>query len=295
MNHFNASLATLLSTAIGAALTGRCLADVTITLQDYSAGALQFTEMVPAGSVTGSLTGVTLVATLADTRSYTYAQDLCVYVCDGPLAFGGPLQLGGFFELGLGQYEMWHGRSAGESHVIGTTVDATCTVASPLVFTGSKLTVFVGNGYGTPRAFAKWNGYIVLHGLDVPGSIDSDRDGVPNATDNCPSVANPSQFDCNGDGVGDACELDAQDCNANGRHDRCDLDDILLDANGDGHIDSCQYARGDLNFDAMVDGSDLGIVLTNWLASRPSQPDVTGDGIFNGDDLATVLSNWGSL
>ncbi len=37
------------------------------------------------------------------------------------------------------------------------------------------------------------------------GSPDFDGDGVPNATDNCPLVANPSQADLNGDGLGDAC------------------------------------------------------------------------------------------
>ena len=35
---------------------------------------------------------------------------------------------------------------------------------------------------------------------------DSDGDGVCNATDNCPFVANPDQADSDGDGVGDACE-----------------------------------------------------------------------------------------
>jgi hypothetical protein len=37
------------------------------------------------------------------------------------------------------------------------------------------------------------------------GPIDVDGDGIPDATDYCPSVANPDQQDSNGDGVGDAC------------------------------------------------------------------------------------------
>jgi len=35
---------------------------------------------------------------------------------------------------------------------------------------------------------------------------DSDGDGVCDQTDNCPTVANPSQADGDGDGLGDACD-----------------------------------------------------------------------------------------
>ncbi len=35
---------------------------------------------------------------------------------------------------------------------------------------------------------------------------DQDGDGVPDASDNCPTVSNPDQADANGNGVGDACE-----------------------------------------------------------------------------------------
>jgi Thrombospondin type 3 repeat len=40
----------------------------------------------------------------------------------------------------------------------------------------------------------------------VPLTPDTDGDGIPDASDNCPLVANPTQADKDGDGIGDACD-----------------------------------------------------------------------------------------
>ena len=48
----------------------------------------------------------------------------------------------------------------------------------------------------------------VLAGLTSNTALaqDADGDGVPDASDNCPLVANPTQSDCDSNGVGDACQ-----------------------------------------------------------------------------------------
>ncbi|WP_438000312.1 thrombospondin type 3 repeat-containing protein [Sorangium sp. So ce185] len=59
-------------------------------------------------------------------------------------------------------------------------------------------------------------------------SPDSDGDGVPNPTDNCPTVPNPTQADANDDGRGDAC-----DCASPPRPDGAACDDGNLCTQGD--------------------------------------------------------------
>jgi hypothetical protein len=50
-------------------------------------------------------------------------------------------------------------------------------------------------------------GSVVATILESDGPVvDTDGDGIPDATDNCPLVPNPDQRDSDGDGTGDACD-----------------------------------------------------------------------------------------
>jgi hypothetical protein len=70
-----------------------------------------------------------------------------------------------------------------------------------------------------------------------------DYDGVPNATDNCPWLYNPSQGDMESDGVGDACDI-------------CYMDpDNDIDSDGHcGDIDNCPFVSNPTQSDADSDG-----------------------------------------
>jgi hypothetical protein len=56
--------------------------------------------------------------------------------------------------------------------------------------------------------------------VGVPDSDDTDLDGIPDDTDNCPSVPNPDQADVDNDGTGDLCDVCPADpddgCNPDG-------------------------------------------------------------------------------
>ena len=99
-----------------------------------------------------------------------------------------------------------------------------------------------------------------------PVLTDADLDGVPDATDNCPTSANPSQENSDADGLGDAC-------------DNCPLDSnpAQTDSDGDGPGNAC---------DPDDDNDTLSDVEEATLGTNPLSPDSDGDGLGDAAEVA---------
>ena len=158
---------------LAAAVAGTASADVTVTFTNQTWTGFNFSDLTATyGGFTGTLTGVSVNATLNASTNFTYADDLCVYVDVAPLGTGGLLQVGGFSNLSATQRLFW---ANGGSSTPGTTViDSKSVNAISFSGTGADPVIWLGNGYGAAGTSGTWTGSITLIGVNAvpaPGAI----------------------------------------------------------------------------------------------------------------------------
>ncbi len=118
-------------------------------------------------------------------------------------------------------------------------------------------------------------------------SMDDDNDGIANANDNCPDVANSDQLDTDGDRAGDACDddddndglddTDTREQQSNSANVRCSL---LVDCDGDSVRDIDEVAAACvIKADCDDDGARDGDEEVGCVQNTDCDNDGVGDGI----------------
>lgn len=109
-------------------------------------------------------------------------------------------------------------------------------------------------------------------GIGDDCDTDKDGDSVDDATDNCPMDSNADQVDADGDGMGDVCEVDDDNDRTIDNEDNCRFisNEDQLDADEDGVGDLCD---DDDDSDGLNDEAD-----NCPLVANPLQEDMDADG-----------------
>jgi hypothetical protein len=126
---------------------------------------------------------------------------------------------------------------------------------------------------------------------------DGDGDTVSDATDNCPTVANPAQTNTDGDSEGDACDTDDDNDTVLDTSDNCSLvaNPTQADSDGDGIGDACDTSPtptptplpGDGDSDTVPDVTDNCPTVANPTQTN-TDGDSQGDACDTDDDNDTV-------
>lgn len=164
----------------------------------FTFNGASFALLYDAGDLQGTLTSVTINATLDASIGSTYADDLTVAITDSnSLATAEILfQGGGYSNFGAPDRQPWPN---GASNTPGTLVSGTITLATPINFTANPAyAIFLGNGYANanpPTNSGTWSNIsITLNGVtETPASSDdfiaSTFTIYPNPTSNILNVS----------------------------------------------------------------------------------------------------------
>jgi hypothetical protein len=151
------------------------------------------------------------------------------------------------------------------------------TVASDTVALANPLGGLDASSVPKDYFFSIVNGHVA-----TSGPVDSDGDGVPDASDNCPNASNPGQADLDGDGIGDACDTDRDGDGVTNTLDNCPNTPNAnqADLDGDGIGNAC---------DADRDGDGVANTGDNCPnTANANQSDTDGDGIGDACDTSTA-------
>ncbi|MCX6829681.1 MAG: PKD domain-containing protein [candidate division Zixibacteria bacterium] len=131
------------------------------------------------------------------------------------------------------------------------------------------------------------------------GTPDTDNDGIINACDNCPSVANPDQANNDHDALGDLCDPDDDNDGIPDLTDNCPMiaNPDQHDSDSDGIGDACDFRCGDINNSGLINIQDISYLINYLYKGGPSPvpvwqaADVNHSGNLNLQDVTYLINH----
>jgi Thrombospondin type 3 repeat len=239
-------------------------AEVESTVNDVSVeqgGSTNFTIRL---SATGkNACGATSTATVKTSYAFDAAGTLSTSTPSSAFAFSSP-------GSGTNCDVTWTSAPIAYGAVASVSADASTPVGSySVILSEAAGTTATTNSNGTQGKLEDKTATVITVHVTA---ADSDDDGVPDSTDNCPNAANADQTDSDGDGIGDVCDTTDPDPDTDG--------DGVLDAN-----DNCPTVvnadQEDADNDGLGDACDSNSYVP---AVGTAASDAIGD---EGDTLST--------